>query len=161
MKKVMMTLMTVAFSVSAFAEKAKDTRVESRVRATGREQAIRLSTSQCSYPSPIPLIANVSFAVVSSDFEYKVCREYVTSDYEVTGSFWDKSAKEITGTARISYRLESASRGSSQSLFESRKGQGIDPLQYSLAVSSAVNACNSMRQLVLQNETDLSNTNCR
>lgn len=116
--------------VSLAADPAQQTSIQTRTTA-GKSWIVAVGS--CSFPLP-----NYYGGSVSSNFSYSACQEYITANYEVSGSGWGKDYKLIPGTERTSHKIELKQNGHSVYVSEDQ----VDFFDY-IGVQTA---CQSIRQ---------------
>jgi hypothetical protein len=141
--------------------KVEKTSIQSQTRATGQEKVIQFSVSPCTTPNPWIVFTEVSSMTVESNFTYKTCREYVTYDYEVTGSLWNRDWRELTETRRLAYRLEDQSRGSSRFLIARNGEKSVDAIEYLTASQLVVAECTNKRFVTNNTTYSINQTSCQ
>lgn len=136
-----------------------------RVRESGKSQTVELSVSSCSTPTQFPSWTDVSTITAESRFEYVACVEYVTEEFDVTGSGWTKKQVRTATPSTSQWSLVRKSGGDSQTLYsaysaDSSKPKYVDYWSYLQAERSVTRVCDAERKAALAQTYRLADTNC-
>lgn len=140
--KALVAVLFLGLAAVAANNEPQQTTIQSR---TTQGSSWVVSVGSCNLPMP-------GIGMIASNFSYSTCQEYVTANYEVSGSGWSKEFKLIPGTETKSYRIDMKQNGHSAFVSEEQ----VDIFDY----LSVTTACQSIRQATAGTIVPVSQTLC-